>query len=162
MGFDLVEGLNLFMQVRPTDKSTEVLKTGSTSFGSQLAGLIHLCSDGALKAAYRTANFAPQLKISEPTQMLDMLNSGRMLIPLVNIGKGSGLLRPVSSNARLNIAHWVGVLDVMRLRQGNYVVRIYNSYHNHEEFYTWSTFLSAWEQTQGNSSRFGVVLAEPV
>ncbi|NIM06316.1 MAG: hypothetical protein GTN65_12040, partial [Armatimonadetes bacterium] len=50
LGLELSEGLRLFMQVPPTDKSTEVLKKGATSFGSQLAGLFNLGSEGTLKA----------------------------------------------------------------------------------------------------------------
>jgi len=164
---DLKEGLRVFKDVigwEPTDNEGEewdlmsgediLLNRKKTTSGYTLVNFFETVTEGALDASFE-AGFV------EPAAIANMLREGKSLVALVNIDTlESGQLGPLDqSNGPA--AHWVTVLDVVEPPEGPKIVRVYNPYMNQEEFYTWDTFTDAWSQTRGNTTQYGLVVAEP-
>lgn len=85
------------------------------------------------------------------------LQQGEAVIALVSLNAGNGLLEQGDQG---HIAHWVTVLEVLPTQDGQGAVRVYNSFQNREEYYTWAYFYDAWSRTNGNSSTFLRVTAQ--
>ena len=75
------------------------------------------------------------------------LEAGRGVVALVELSTTTGFLAPDGGTA-----HWVSVLQVLHTQNGEDIVRVYNPFHNREEYYEWEYFHNCWTQTPGNNS----------
>ena len=161
LGLGVQEGLQQFVNL-PTGDGDDILadpKQGT--LGSKLVEFVQLASGGRLRAEFRRAqNPAQPAPTFEPPDMLAHIDAGASLLALVNIDR-NGRIKPLAESVK-KIAHWVGVIDVVAPRKGAAAIRVYNPFPNREEFYTWPNFQGAWKATEGNSSKYAVVIARPV
>jgi hypothetical protein len=167
LDLDLKEGLLLFKKVNGYEPlNADGTKWGSisgedilndrnkTTSGYTLANFFEKASGGALEASFKAGNIKAE-------EMANMLNEGKSLVALVNIdGNQDGRLDALDQSGDA-IAHWVTVLDVVEPPEGPALVRVYNPYMNREEVYTWDTFQDGWAHTEGNTTQYGLVVAEP-
>ena len=150
-------------QFRDTPSGADILASkGHGTSGPQLSRFIKAATDDEMTAEFtRAASSSRPIPVLEPEGMLEALNKGGLMVTLINIEgfRNNGLLKPVDES-RKTIAHWVAVIDVSALRDGEHLIRVYNPFQNQEEIYTWPHFKASWDKTDGNFSRYGVVLAE--
>lgn len=105
----------------------------------------------------------------DASEMSRLLREDKAVVALVNTDSSLpvsdyGNLTSVDATTKNHgnpTAHWVTVLDVVEPPEGPKIVRVYNPYMNQEEFYTWDTFTDALSQTRGNTTQYGLVIAEP-
>jgi hypothetical protein len=182
MGLSLEEGLRLFAEVRTTrmivatgedgqqkitwinisgkDLLTDVIETGGGSATNywQLGHFFEQASGGGLSANYLSY---PAGDPPEADDIAGMLAEGKSVVALVNIDTmDSGRLQEIDSSGD-PAPHWVTITGVIPTQNGMTVVRVYNPYHNREELYSWESFSSSWENTDGNNGRYQLVVAEP-
>lgn len=165
---DLEDGLRLFKQIEGWEPIAEITgkwvkmsgekilsERGRTTSGYTLVNFIQEAADGSLDASFDYGYL-------EFDEIAKMLKQGKLLIALVNIdGSRRGKLRPYHQSDD-QIAHWVAILDAVEAAGGPSLVRVYNPFMNQEEFYTWQAFSAAWSETKGNTTPYGLVIAEPI
>lgn len=163
LGIGLEAGLRTFTNL-PTGDGDDILADSSRgTLGSKLAEF-YIFAGAALDARFfRAENLAQPSPLAEPPQLLQMLDEGKKLVMLVNIDTAGnkGQLKPMAASNK-KVAHWAALLDVTTAQNEQVVLRMYNSFHNQEEFYTWPALRGAWKETNGNSSKYGMVIAEPM
>ncbi len=166
LDLNLKEGLTIFKEVdgyEPLDEEgtkwglmsgEDILNYNRTTSGYTLANFFEKASNGALEASFQSGNIKAE-------EMANMLNEGKSLVALVNIDCNQGGRLDDQNQSGDAIAHWVTVLDVLESPEGPALVRVYNPYMNREEVYTWDSFQDAWAHTEGNTTQYGLVVAEP-
>ena len=97
----------------------------------------------SLLSMFKLSNESINIKIEKDqfaflsaNRLRELLHQGTMLITGVNI-KGNGKL-----SGEGNIRHWVVVEDVLPVGNSGWV-RLYNSFHNMDEVYTYRTFIAS-------------------
>lgn len=102
---------------------------------------------------FDSRNLQDRLTILSPKRLHEKLISGYMLVAGVNI----------KSNGRLsgegNIRHWVIIEDAAPVGNSGWV-RIYNSFHNSDEVYTFKTFSAAFNDS-GTLAGVGIWVKHP-
>ena len=93
----------------------------------------------------------------QPGRVRGMLDSGRGIVALVNLDISEARLAPahVSDDA----PHWASIVQVLQTRDGENVVRVFNSFQDREEWYSWADFRHAWEVP--GSANYRAVYATP-
>jgi hypothetical protein len=80
------------------------------------------------------------------------LEAGRAVVALVELSTSTDATWGFLAESERIAAHWVSVLQVLHTRDGDDIVRIYNSFENREEYYDWEYFYDQWIETPYNSS----------
>jgi hypothetical protein len=161
LGVGVQEGLQQFVNLPTADGDDILADPKQGTLGSKLKEFFEFASGGRLRAEFQRAlDPAQPVPRLEPPDMLAQIDAGASLLALVNIDR-NGRIKPMAESVK-KIAHWVGVIDVVAPRKGAAAIRVYNPFPNREEFYTWPNFRGAWKATQGNASKFAMVIARPV
>lgn len=158
LGLGPLEALTLFKDI--STQSADKLKGQGTTTDTNLIRMY--------EAARWTATDSNQEM--QPQELARYLANGQQLVALVNIDTegANGMLRPLDDSTK-KVAHWVNVRAVDQAANGEWVVRVYNPFHNREEVYSWSEFKEAWQQTQAkndegdyvNNNPYGLIVATP-
>ncbi|NIQ36982.1 MAG: hypothetical protein GTN81_00100 [Proteobacteria bacterium] len=134
VGDTIPEGLGVFSEV---DGGAVILQTNDTSYWYHLR-------DFFIEYGWEASYDAGQ---TTPENLADELSLGRAVVALVDLNSTSGLLQSGGGTP-----HWVTVLQVLGTNGNGSAVRVYNSFENREEYYTWGRFYDSWKKTTGNSS----------
>jgi len=137
VGDAIPEGLTLFKD--EVDGGMDILKNNKTTHWSDLIDF------------FIKYEWGPKMLTGciDQKELAKGLRNGAV-VALVNLSKVNEILEPGEGNNYT--AHWVTVLQVLKTKDGLDAVRVYNSFENRDEYYTWDYFHDVWERTNGNSS----------
>lgn len=154
-GADISDGLNKFATL---SGGTDIINNNKTTSAYILANFITALSFIKYDVPEIPRN---SIAIKEYETFDIALNSGDIIIALVNIDiSREGNLRGMNESSR-KVAHWVWVQKVFMIEDRKFV-RVYNPYMNREEIYSYERFLSSYAQTYGNTSTYLSVYAKRI
>jgi hypothetical protein len=134
VGDTVPEGLGVFDEMDDDDDILQ--KNRTTGFGD----LQDFFVEYGWEADYETGQATVE-------DLADELRLGRAVVVLADLNSTNSLLQPGGGTP-----HWFTVLQVLGTNGGGNAVRVYNSFQNREEYYTWGRFYDSWKKTTGNSS----------
>lgn len=147
VGDTLPDGLSLFNDIVFKTSSDEVRDHGEDVLKENRSTWYYHLRDFLREYGWEAGSSTGDVSLED---LISDLRGGEAVVALVNLDTWTEVLVPGEGDRYT--AHWVTVLQVLRTVDGRDAVRVYNSFQNREEYYTWDRFHAVWEETDGNSS----------
>jgi len=160
LGLDPIEVLLVFEDLKPGGGSTTdgalILATNEKTSIRNLEDLIHRFGWGTQAIGFETDPLRwreGQLGPPTPERVAELLAQGKAMIALVNLNRRSGKIQDpdLAREEEDNTPHWASLHEVEWRSEGAFVL-VYNSFRDHEEWYSWESFLRSWELYPDNSN----------
>jgi hypothetical protein len=150
LGLDPTQALVIFEGLEP-NRTEGILTDGAAILADRSMGTSARNLSDFMKALGWTGEpigFAGDTQVwaERPPTMEEVgerLRHGQAVIALVSLDTRSTYL--TASDVPNDAAHWVSILQALKTRSGEEIVRVYNPYMNREEWYAWQELQDSWQ-----------------